>query len=373
MRLNLGCGTNKLPGWENHDADVDISKRLPWPGGSADFIFIEHCVEHVDYYAAIEFFRECSRVLTPGGVLRVVVPSVEKVAKCEDADYHKLAAKWGCSPDRRGAVDAILNRHGHKTAWTASLMAATLPFCGFGEVRECRVHQSERPELQNVEGHHRVIGEKYNEIESIVFEATADAAERGAAAPAPVPAGERVAVVVGGSESVWQEVEQARELCRIAGVAPEFFVVNDMIAQFAEKCVAVSLHPDKIPGWLSKRRSAGYPEPDQVWSHRTQRGVVTNFLTDHWGGSSGLFAAKIAFQELHHGRVLLCGVPMKVEAQHFIRHQRWNACAAFWRAWLRHREQLIKYVRSFSGNTADLLGRPDVEFLLPKRRRQDAA
>ncbi len=81
MKLNLGCGTNKLLDWQNHDADVDISKRLPFGDRTADFIFIEHCVEHIAYYEAIEFFKECHRVLAPGGTLRVVVPSVEKIWK----------------------------------------------------------------------------------------------------------------------------------------------------------------------------------------------------------------------------------------------------------------------------------------------------
>ena len=77
LLLNLGCGTNKLSGWLNHDADVDVTQPLPWGEGAAYYIFIEHCIEHVSCHQAIGFFEEAFRVLSPGGVLRVVVLSVE--------------------------------------------------------------------------------------------------------------------------------------------------------------------------------------------------------------------------------------------------------------------------------------------------------
>ncbi len=355
MKLNLGCGTNKISGWENYDADVDIGKRLPFADHSAEFIFIEHCVEHIDYYAAIEFFKECRRVLKPKGVLRVVVPSIEMIRNCGDDDYYKLAAKWGATPDVRGAMHAILYSHGHKTAWTASLMEATLKFAGFDNVKQCKVHESEHAELCGVEGHHRVIGEKFNVIESLIFEGEANAAQLGVIASSA----HRVAIIVGGAETVDKEVEEAKALCRQVGIEPIFLVINDKISLFPGECWAVSLHPDKLLGWLDQRRRNGHPVPQQIWSHRATRSVSHN--TKDWGGSSGLFATKIARE--NGMLVLLCGVPMTVEAQHFLRHVRWVACHAFRRAWERHRAELAPYVRSFSGWTEELFGRPDEAFL----------
>ena len=46
LKLNLGCGTNKLDGWENHDVDVDLRAPLPWPDGAAEFILLERVLEH---------------------------------------------------------------------------------------------------------------------------------------------------------------------------------------------------------------------------------------------------------------------------------------------------------------------------------------
>ena len=59
LKLNLGCGTNRLPGWENHDADVDLRKRLPWPDGSAKYILLEHVLEHFGCGVGYKILEEC--------------------------------------------------------------------------------------------------------------------------------------------------------------------------------------------------------------------------------------------------------------------------------------------------------------------------
>jgi SAM-dependent methyltransferase len=172
VRINFGCGTNRLPGWKNHDAEVDIRRRLPYEDNSADFIFTEHCVEHVKYYEAIEFLRECRRVLRPGGALRITVPSIEMIMRCNDKEYYKFTTKFQkVGPTARGAMHAILYSHGHQTAWTESLMEATLYYVGFRGIARHSPGQSDRPELRGAEGHHRVIGEHFNSIESLCMEA----------------------------------------------------------------------------------------------------------------------------------------------------------------------------------------------------------
>lgn len=173
IALNLGCGTNSLPGWKNFDSDVDIAKPLPFDSDSADFIFAEHVVEHVGYYEALGFFRECHRVLKDGGVVRIAVPSLERVMTYGTPEYFKFAAKWAPTADRRGAMHAILNAHGHRAPWTDALLRASLYTAGFdGAITAHPPGQSAREELRNIEGHGRVIGEYFNWIETTVAEAT---------------------------------------------------------------------------------------------------------------------------------------------------------------------------------------------------------
>jgi SAM-dependent methyltransferase len=174
IKLNFGCGANRIPGWHNLEESVEITKRLPFPDNYASFVFAEHVIEHVDYYQAIEFLRECRRVLKPGGMVRISVPSIENVMKRGDSAYFKFTTKWQPDATARGAMYALLYKHGHKAAWTDSLLEATLFFAGFTNVTQCEPGASAHTELRGVEGHHRVIGERFNWIESSIFEGEAE-------------------------------------------------------------------------------------------------------------------------------------------------------------------------------------------------------
>lgn len=172
IKINLGCGGNHLDGWVNVDADVDITKPLPYPDKHADYMFAEHVVEHVGYYEALGFFRECHRVLKNGGVLRIAVPSVERILKYGTPEYFKFASKWGPTNDVRGAMHAILHAHGHRAPWTESLLTTSLFSSGFDKTEVCTPGQSHINELQQVEGHGKVISEYFNWIETVAVEAT---------------------------------------------------------------------------------------------------------------------------------------------------------------------------------------------------------
>ena len=353
LHINLGCGTNKLSGWLNHDADVDVTQPLPWAENSAYYIFIEHCIEHVSCHQAIGFFEEAFRVLAPGGVLRVVVPSVEQIAAMGNQAYFDFTKKFGGDGTLKGALRAILFSHGHQMAWTASAMSTLLRYAGFEAVEQCQVGISRHSALRGVEGHGRVIGDKFNKIESMCFEATKQ----------PLKIGQkigqtRVALVVGGSERVKEELAEAEALC--AGCDVTRFVINDMIPQAEGPCIAVSLHPTKLADWLKRREANGHPAPSQVWAHRSGPNV-TNHVED-WAGSSGLFACKIA-RQLGFERIILCGVPMEPSAKHVVRGQPWPAGVTFRRGWERHKEEIKPFVRSMSGWTAEQFGRPSVETL----------
>jgi predicted SAM-dependent methyltransferase len=84
-KLHLGCGSNYLEGWVNIDISFkvktdlcqDLTKRLPYLDNSINFIFNEHFIEHIDFYDAIKFLKECYRVLKPNGILRISTPDLK--------------------------------------------------------------------------------------------------------------------------------------------------------------------------------------------------------------------------------------------------------------------------------------------------------
>jgi cyclopropane fatty-acyl-phospholipid synthase-like methyltransferase len=78
MRLNLGAGSELVPGWVNHDIvplpgigvvhDLDTFP-WPWDDATAEQVRAYDVFEHVEH--PLEFMRECHRVLAPGGVLHL--------------------------------------------------------------------------------------------------------------------------------------------------------------------------------------------------------------------------------------------------------------------------------------------------------------
>jgi SAM-dependent methyltransferase len=164
-KVNLGCGENILPGWENHDMDVDITKPLPYKDATIGFILAEHCVEHTTTPEAVRFFAEAHRVLTDGGTLRIAVPSADKIYTSADDKYLDWHGRSGFGDGtRRSAVSAILLGHGHLSAWSYSILEACLFAAGFDNIKQC--------EFSELEGHGKIIGDYNNRSETIIMEAT---------------------------------------------------------------------------------------------------------------------------------------------------------------------------------------------------------
>lgn len=85
MRLNMGCGANKLPGYVNvdkfeacaPDRVVDL-ESFPWPfdDGVAEEVVFRHVLEHIgrdtDTYLGV--IRELYRVCRAGAAVQIMVP-----------------------------------------------------------------------------------------------------------------------------------------------------------------------------------------------------------------------------------------------------------------------------------------------------------
>ena len=87
--LNLGCGKRFHPAWENLDFSsrtpgvrtYDLRKGIPFPEASFNVVYHSHVLEHLPKQVVPGFLRECHRVLRSGGVIRIVVPDLERIAR----------------------------------------------------------------------------------------------------------------------------------------------------------------------------------------------------------------------------------------------------------------------------------------------------
>ena len=179
-----------------------------------------------------------------------------------------------------------------------------------------------------------------------------------------------IAVVVGGAPSVWEEIKLTEALLAEAGATAKWFVANDMIGRFPGPCTAITLHSQKVLGWLGERQQAGFPKPDQVWCHAKDKlkfdGVT--HVTEDGRGSVGLFGVIVAHDKLGFDRVVGCGIPMDAKLGHFVRGPKpWTGCDQFLGGWRIRQKELAPYFRSWSGWTAQQFGTPTLDFLMLDR------
>lgn len=87
--LNLGCSSRFHPDWTNIDITssspyvqaYDLRQGIPFSDDTFDVVYHSHLLEHFPKQEALRFTQECYRVLKPGGIIRVVVPDLERIAR----------------------------------------------------------------------------------------------------------------------------------------------------------------------------------------------------------------------------------------------------------------------------------------------------
>ena len=169
----------------------------------------------------------------------------------------------------------------------------------------------------------------------------------------------KTALVLGGADCLEADVRDMRAM----GVVFDGVVAcNDAGYWWPHELDAwVSLHPEKLGPWRSKRNDKGYPPCKQFFAHRDARDYVAGtkyqFPGQSNSASSGCFAAKVALIDLGFDRAVLCGVPL-VKSPHFFDSKDWAAAESFRRGFLQVPQEYLDRMRSMSGFTKDLLGPP---------------
>lgn len=100
MKLHIGCGQKFLPGYkhldvlesEHIDFVCDAGQLDPIETASVTEIYACHILEHIPRGKALDVLKEWSRVLQPGGEIRIAVPDFEAVVEeyCSSRDAGKF-------------------------------------------------------------------------------------------------------------------------------------------------------------------------------------------------------------------------------------------------------------------------------------------
>ena len=175
FKLHFGCGSRILEGWVNIDGFpavgidyvTDLRVALPFSDNSADFIFTEHVLEHLDAEKDTPFIlREFHRILSPEGKIRIIVPDVEKFCAAymkKDAEWFSIACPDFSEP--AAALNSVFLSHFHRFVYDYPALSGFLLKAGFQEVSQTAYGESSCPEL-NVD-----LREKTRMAQSLCLEA----------------------------------------------------------------------------------------------------------------------------------------------------------------------------------------------------------
>lgn len=164
-RLNVGCGEVRFDGWINVDlndrpgiVDVvcDVTQPIPLPDGQCELIYNEHLLEHLTIDQGVHFLSECHRLLSPDGVLRIAMPSLEYIlSKYASEDWRDQ--DWLTWPayrfiqTRAEMVNIALRWWGHQWVYDREELHRRLREAGFSEIVNVDRNESTHPELRQRE------------------------------------------------------------------------------------------------------------------------------------------------------------------------------------------------------------------------------
>lgn len=191
-RINIGCGQTPTAGWRNFDNSFslrlatrpvlatllnklgllqtaqqrfiafaranrieygDATRRLPLAPDSCEVIYCSHMLEHLDRAGASRFLKESYRVLAPNGIVRIVVPDINRMARhyLDDGDADAfLEATHLCVPRPSALIQkikflAIGTRH-HQWMYDGGSLSRLLRRHGFTEIEVMPAGKTRIPE-----------------------------------------------------------------------------------------------------------------------------------------------------------------------------------------------------------------------------------
>ncbi|MHC1706231.1 MAG: methyltransferase domain-containing protein [Bacteroidales bacterium] len=197
-KLQIGCGENNLlEGWLNTDilceidkvVFLDAGKEFPFKNETFHFIFSEHIFEHLKFKQATCMLAESYRVLKPGGKIRIATPDFDflmNLYQNPDTLLHKEYIRWATRSFIRDISDSLIEDEflaayvvnnffkdwGHQIIHNYQSISCLLSKAGFLNINRNEVGKSDIAEFRNIEKHGNIIPAEFNELETMVIEAS---------------------------------------------------------------------------------------------------------------------------------------------------------------------------------------------------------
>ncbi len=152
IKLNLGSGTTRFPGWINIDGNflhrpdmwLDVRRGLPFRDDAVKVIYSCHFFEHLYLGELKPLLVECKRVLRGDGALRIAVPNLRSAIVA----YQKGDPAW-FSPFPKDFLSLggrffndMLCGDQHRIMFDLEFLAEVLADAGFREIHETRRGES---------------------------------------------------------------------------------------------------------------------------------------------------------------------------------------------------------------------------------------
>jgi len=163
--LHIGCGDIKFNKWVNIDINDNLStvdivwdatESFPFQNQSCFLIYSEHFIEHLTIEQASSFLTECYRLLEPGGISRIAMPSLEEVIKKYNSEDWKNQ-DWLSWPEhqfiqtRAEMLNISFRWWGHKWLYDHEELHRRIYEAGFSDVHNVEWGKSDVVELRNRE------------------------------------------------------------------------------------------------------------------------------------------------------------------------------------------------------------------------------
>ena len=192
--LYLGAGKHELDGWLNSDlfprsrnsVHLDATEQFPFADGTFRYVFSNHMIEHVSYPDAARMLAECSRVLEPGGTLRVATPDFAFMlamyadpAEPLTASYIDWMVEWINRNDPSGApsnapmfvINNLFHDWGHRFIYDRRVLSDALQAAGFVDIVECDINESAHEKFRNI-SHEERAPPGFVRLETLTLEGT---------------------------------------------------------------------------------------------------------------------------------------------------------------------------------------------------------